>query len=64
LLIHGARSVLCHTKQPGEWLEQLTKRRPLKIAAAPLANKVARIIWAILARDQPYSKDHVSIKPV
>jgi transposase len=64
LLIHGARSVLCHTKQPGEWLEQLKKRRPLKIAAVALANKMARTIWAVLAHDRPYSKDHVSVKPV
>ncbi|SAK99232.1 transposase [Caballeronia temeraria] len=63
LLIHGARSVLCNTKQPGIWLEQLKKRRPLKVAAVALANKMARIIWAILAHDRPYSKDHVSIKP-
>jgi transposase len=64
LLIHGARSVLCHAKQPGEWLEQLQKRRPPKIVTVALANKMARVIWAILAHDQPYSKDHVSMKPV
>jgi transposase len=63
LLIHGARSVLFHTKQPGEWLEQLTKRRPINVAAVALANKMARIIWAVLAHDRPYSKDHVSVKP-
>jgi transposase len=51
-------------KQPGEWLEQLKKRRPLKIAAVALANKMARMIWAILAHDRPYSKAHVSVKPV
>ncbi|MEM5331493.1 IS110 family transposase [Paraburkholderia sp. JHI2823] len=64
LLIHGARSVLSHAKQPGEWLDQLKKRRPQKIVAVALANKMARIIWAMLAHDRPYNKDHVSTKPV
>jgi transposase len=63
LLIHGARSVLSHAKQPGEWLDQLKKRRPPKIVTVALANKMARIIWAMLAHDRPYNKDHVSTKP-
>lgn len=28
LLIHGARSVLSHAKEPGPWVEQISKRRP------------------------------------
>jgi transposase len=62
LLIHGARSVLTHAKQPGTWVEQIRKRRPLNVVTAALANKIARMIWAMLAHDCPYKKDYVSMK--
>ncbi|MGF6658906.1 transposase [Paraburkholderia atlantica] len=63
LLIHGARSVLEHTKEPGEWIGQMKKRRPKNVVVVTLANKMARTIWAVLAHDQPYRKDHISVKP-
>jgi len=63
-LIHGARSVLFHAKEPGPWIEQLKNRRPLNVVVVAQANKTARIIWAILAHDRPYEKGHVSVKPV
>jgi len=63
LLIHGARSALHHAKEPGPWVEQLTKRRPANVVVVALANKMARTIWAILAHNQPYQKGHVSVKP-
>jgi transposase len=63
LLIHGARSVLTHAKEPGEWVEQMIKRRPKNVVIVALANKMARTIWAVLAHDKPYCKDYVSVKP-
>ncbi|KAF1011900.1 MAG: IS110 family transposase ISBcen5 [Burkholderia gladioli] len=63
LLIHGARSVLTHAKEPGEWIEQMKKRRPPNVVIVALANKMARTIWAVLAHDRPYRKDYVSVKP-
>ena len=63
LLIHGARSVLTHAKEPGAWVEQMKKRRPTNIVIVALANKTARTIWAVLAHDRPYRKDYVSVKP-
>lgn len=62
LLIHGARSVLAHTKEPTPWLEDIKKRRPPNVVAVALANKTARTIWALLAHDQRYEKAHVSVK--
>lgn len=62
LLIHGARSVLTHAKEPGPWVEQISKRRPPNVVTVALANKMARTIWAVLAHDQPYEKGHVSVK--
>ncbi len=35
LLIHGARSVLSHAKEPGAWLESLKARRPANVVIAP-----------------------------
>ncbi len=63
LLIHGARAVLTHAKEPGEWIEQMKKRRPTNVVIVALANKMARTIWAVLAYDRPYRKDYVSVKP-
>ena len=63
LLIHGARSVLHHVKEPGSWVEQIRKRRPPNVVIVALANKMARTIWAILAHDRPYQKGYVSAKP-
>ncbi|CAG4927326.1 IS110 family RNA-guided transposase [Paraburkholderia gardini] len=63
LLIHGARSVLFHLKEPTAWIGELKKRRPLNVVTVALANKMARIIWAILTHDTPYRRDHQSVKP-
>ncbi|AJP60114.2 transposase (plasmid) [Pandoraea vervacti] len=63
LLIHGARSVLTHAKEPGEWVEQIQKRRPKNVVIVALANKMARTIWAVLAHDRQYQKGYVSVKP-
>jgi transposase len=54
LLIHGARSVLTHTKSPPEWLSELMKRRPKNVAVVAMANKMARTIWALTAHERAY----------
>jgi transposase len=63
LLIHGARSVLTHAKEPSPWIEQICKRRPYNVVVTALANKMARTIWAVLAHDRPYQREFVSAKP-
>ncbi|MFM0268811.1 IS110 family RNA-guided transposase [Paraburkholderia sediminicola] len=63
LLIHGARSVLTHSKEPSQWVEQISKRRPPNVVIVALANKLARTIWAVLAHDRPYQKGYASAKP-
>jgi len=64
LLIHGARAVLTNTKEPGPWVEQISKRRPQNVVTVALANKMARTIWAVLAHDRTYERSYVSVKPV
>ena len=58
LLVLGATSVIRHAK-PGSktasvWLLNLLERRPRKLAAVALANKMARIIWAMMSTGEAY----------
>jgi transposase len=58
LLVHGARATLrwIDTKhdERSQWLKALIARRGKNRAAVALANKNARIVWALLAHDQAY----------
>jgi transposase len=67
LLIHGARSVLRHLKQRPDqtdiWLARLIARRNRNVAAVALANKNARIAWALLAHQRDFDSDYVSVAP-
>ncbi len=58
LLVVGALSVIRRAKQLGytrhPWLVRLMERRSTKIAAIALANKIARIAWAMMARNESY----------
>ncbi len=65
LLIHGARAVLRRLKpeQADSWLGQLAKRRHANVAAVALANKNARILWALLAHGLDYQQGHVPTRP-
>lgn len=63
LMIHGARSVLYHGKEPTDWQKRIQERRPANVAVVALANKIARTVWAILAHDDRYDKRHASMRP-
>src|SRR5438270_12423486 len=57
LLVVGAHAVLRHAKQSPQnypWLAQLLARRPFKVVAIALANKMARVAWALLAKGETY----------
>jgi len=57
ILVVGAHSVLRLVKknpQKHPWLTQLLARRPFKVVAIALANKMARIAWALLAKGETY----------
>jgi len=58
LLVLGATAVIQHAK-PGSksasaWLLALLERKPRKLAAVALANKMARIVWAMMATGEAY----------
>jgi transposase len=56
LLIHGARSIAARAKDAKSWpwLVALLERRPYSVAVAAVANKLARTIWAVVARGQAW----------
>lgn len=57
LLIHGARAAILAAQRRAEqmpWLMKLLQRRNPNIAAVALANKNARIVWALLAHGRDY----------
>jgi len=57
ILVVGAHAVLRLAKlnpQKYPWLTQLLARRPFKVVAIALANKMARVAWALLVKGGPY----------
>lgn len=57
LMVSGAAAVVRHARQkPGKypWLDQLLARRPAKVVIVALANKIARIAWAVMVRGETY----------
>ena len=59
LLVVGALSVVRQAMRHGtrrSWLVQLLARRTPKIAAVALANKTARIIWALMVTGDRYTE--------
>jgi transposase len=62
LLVHGARAVLRvaagKEDAQAEWMRRLAGRRNANIATVALANKNARIAWALLAHGRVYEADH------
>jgi len=61
LLIHGARSAIVAFQRKAmkedSWLGKLLLRRNPNVSAVALANKNARIVWALLAKDRTYRNE-------
>jgi transposase len=64
MFVAGALAVIRYAKIHGTkhrpWLTALLARRPTKIAAIALANKIARMAWAMMARSER-SKEAVAL---
>lgn len=61
LLIHGARAVIRFAEKkarPDSWLVNLIGRRNKNVAAVALANKNARVIWALLVKGRTFQPDY------
>jgi transposase len=57
-LTHGARALVKVSKgregKPWTWIDGLLARRPFNVVVAAVANKLARIAWALLSRGEAY----------
>ena len=64
LFVHGARAVLQQSakQSPGlsAWLAQLTSRTHRNVVGVALANKLARMAWAVLAKKEPYRRPRLA----
>ena len=59
LLVAGAMTVIRHAKRRGTadpWLADIIADKPTKVAVVALANKNARIAWALLRQGGTYQK--------
>jgi transposase len=69
LLIHGARSVLCSAKRKTNphpiqlWALELERLRGHNKATVALANKLARITWAVWRNQRPYERRNTASIP-
>jgi transposase len=58
LLVVGATSVIRRARSSAggaaAWIRSLLERRPARVVTVALANKTARIAWAVLARNDVY----------
>jgi transposase len=65
LLVTGATCVIRYArrKAPGEggWVKALLSRRPARLVSVALANKMARIVWALLVRGSAYRAPAVAV---
>jgi len=66
LLIHGARSALrVGANKPDRllrWATALAKRKGMNVASVALANKLARVAWALLAHDRDYDPAYAATR--
>jgi transposase len=67
LLIQGAKAAVMSAGKRDDpisrWLVQLTARVGWQKACVAMANKNARILWAVMTREQGFDPKHVSVKP-
>jgi len=67
LLIQGAKSAVmtAHRRQDriSTWVAALRERSGWQKAVVALANKNARILWAVMTRGQAFDANHLSVKP-
>jgi transposase len=65
LLVQGARAVIQRagqrTDRLGEWIRSMLTRRHTNVVACAVANKLARIAWAVLTKRTPYDASRLKL---
>ena len=69
LLVTGATSVIKAATKPGskqmtDWLRAILLRKPRKVVAVALANKMARVAWALMTRGEVYRRSVITVGAV
>lgn len=68
LLVHGARAVIRHAKnrddELSEWIHELTTRKHVNVVAVALANKTARVAWAIVYENTDYNPMRIARRQI
>src|ERR1700730_2675305 len=64
LLVAGAVAILRHARtratKDAEWVRAMLARKPAKVVAVALANRTARIVWAVMARGEAYRAKEIA----
>ena len=65
LLVVGATAVVRYTRRKTTavslWANRLLQRKPARLATVAAANKMARIIWAAMARNETYRRTPITV---
>ncbi|PSU35494.1 IS110 family transposase [Photobacterium lutimaris] len=60
ILVHGARSAYRHSKKKSDslslWIQRLSEKKHANVVIVALANKLARIAWALVAKNETYDE--------
>lgn len=67
MLVLGVTSMICQAEKwntvTGAWLRSVMERRPTRLASVALANKMARVIWALMTRQEIYRPNRSGAVP-
>ncbi len=67
LLVQGAKAAVLstwrHDSPTSQWVTRLCERSGWQVAAVALANKNARVLWAMFAKDKPFDPNYISSRP-
>jgi transposase len=58
------RQIIRSPERFDPWFAELLARKPGKVAAVAMANKTARMVWAVLTRNEPYRVRAICAKPI
>ena len=65
LFVHGARAILSRLDRNdgpfNAWLKKLRATKPFNVACVALANKLARIAWSVLSKQQPFDGNRLQV---